>query len=155
MGKMPDAPRALRKSQELDIYPRDNPDLSLEIEGSLGLGSLFYQTHGFCLDGCSPETAQLPESWKSRLIEVCNENTNGAVGLCIHPMDAAYAKLYAGRKKDLDYVQVLLKEKIVRPSQIKKLLNSEQNLSVKKKIEHNLSIVQNRSVRKPSKGIDL
>lgn len=141
LGKMPDAPKALRRSQELDIYPRDNPDLSLEIEGSLGIGSHFYQTHGFCLDGCSPETAQLPEGWESRVTEICNENTNGAKGLCIHPSDTAYAKLYAGRPKDLEYVRILLKEKIVRPSEIEKFLKSEKNLSVRSKIELNFSIV--------------
>ena len=33
LGKHPDAPRELRQSMELDIYPRFRPELSEEIEG--------------------------------------------------------------------------------------------------------------------------
>jgi len=44
LGKHPDAPRDLRQSMELDIYPLHRPDLSEDIEGSLGRYSRFSET---------------------------------------------------------------------------------------------------------------
>lgn len=60
LGKFPDAPRVLRQSMELDIYPRHRPELADLIEGSLGRYSQFDQTFGFHADGVSPTTATLP-----------------------------------------------------------------------------------------------
>ncbi len=80
LGKHPDAPRELRQSMELDIYPRLRPELSREIERSLGELSRFSETYGYFADGVSPDTAVLPAGWEERLTAVCNENTSGATG---------------------------------------------------------------------------
>ena len=68
---------------ELDIYPRDRPELSDDIEGSLGRYSHFDQTFGYHADGVGPDTALLPAGWESRLVPVCNDNTGGATGWCL------------------------------------------------------------------------
>lgn len=95
LGKHPDAPRVLRKSMELDVYPRLRPDLSPHLAGNLGEMSLFHQTHGIWVDGVDPETATLPAGWEERLVRVCNDNTGGATGWCLEPHELAYAKLAA------------------------------------------------------------
>jgi hypothetical protein len=93
LGKHPDAPRELRQSMELDIYPRNEPNLSEDIEGSLGRYSHFSETYGYYADGVSPDTAFLPAGWEDRLTPICNENTDGATGWCIDPADLTIAKL--------------------------------------------------------------
>ncbi len=122
LGPFPDAPRELRKSMEADLYPKYRPDLSAEIEGSLGRYSQFDQTYGYFADGVSPDTATLPEGWDQRLVQISNENTRGAVGWCLEQHDLAYSKLAAGREKDLAFVTALLRFKMVRPSRLEQLI---------------------------------
>ena len=124
LGKHPDAPRELRHSMELDIYPRDRPELSEDIEGSLGRYSQFNQSFGYFADGVGPETAFLPAGWESRLVPVCNGNTGGATGWCLAPCDLAIAKLKAARPKDIAFVRALLKHRFIRPAEIERLIAS-------------------------------
>jgi hypothetical protein len=57
-------------------------------------------------------TATLPAGWQERLIPLRNENTGGAIGWCLEVHDLAASKLVAGREKDLEFVRVLLREKM-------------------------------------------
>ncbi|MBI4025754.1 MAG: hypothetical protein HY360_12290 [Verrucomicrobia bacterium] len=41
--------------------------------------------------------------------EVCNENTNGAIGWRLDPHDVAVSKLVANRPKDIEFVEAFLK----------------------------------------------
>lgn len=86
LGKHPDAPKELRRSMELDIYARDNPDLRVEIERNLGELSRFNETFGYFADGVGPDTALLPTDWESRLTPVCNENTEGLLAGALTPL---------------------------------------------------------------------
>ena len=108
LGKHPDAPRELRKSMELDIYARDKPELHVEIERNLGELSRFNETYGYFADGVSPDTALLPAGWETRLTPVCNENTGGATGWCIDPVDLTIAKLAASRPKDIAFIRGMI-----------------------------------------------
>lgn len=121
LGRYPDAPRVLRQSMEADVYPRFQPELSPQIEGSLGRYSQFDVTFGYHADGVSPTTATLPAGWERRLIKVCNENTGGAVGWCLDPHDLAFSKLAARREKDLAFVTALVRHNLIRPSTIEQL----------------------------------
>ena len=85
LGPFPDAPRVLRQSMEADLYPKYRPELSADIEGSLGELSLFHQTHGYLADGVSPNTATLPKGWEERLIRLSNENTGGVLNRTTSP----------------------------------------------------------------------
>ena len=44
---------------------------------------------------------------------VKNENTGGATGWCLETHDLAVSKLVAGREKDLDFVQGVLRGELV------------------------------------------
>ena len=121
LGRFPDAPRVLRKSMEADVYPRSRPDLAPFLDGNLGELSLFHQTHGIWVDGVSTTTATLPVNWEKRLVKVCNENTDGAVGWCLDPHDIAFSKLAARREKDLAFVSDLVRHKMIRPSMMEEL----------------------------------
>ncbi len=113
LGTHPDAPDSLLVSIEADLYPRNNPELSDLIDGTIGELSPFHQTFGYYGHGVGPETAVLPRDWSERLTPICNENTYGVTGWCLHPTDLAYSKLAAGRPKDLEYVGQLRRHGIL------------------------------------------
>jgi hypothetical protein len=78
LGSHPDAPEALLRSQEADIYPRWAPDKAIEIEGALGDGSRFQQTFGYYAHAVGPETAKAPRGWEDRLVAVTSPRASPA-----------------------------------------------------------------------------
>ena len=113
LGRHPDAPAALLRSQKVDTAPKNFPALEEVIEGSIGELSPFHETFGFYVDGVDIDAIALPTGWQERLVIVDNPNTNGYRGLCIDPADLACAKLVARREKDLEFITVLLAERPV------------------------------------------
>lgn len=107
LGQFPDAPLALLASMEADLYPLARPELADEVEGAIGEGSAFHQTHGYYAQGVGPETATLPAGWRKRLVRVDNENTGGYAGLCLEVHDLAISKYVAGREKDREFTREL------------------------------------------------
>lgn len=144
LGPFPDAPRVLRQSMEADLYPRNQPDLSELIEGSLGELSPFHQTFGYHADGVSPKTATLPAGWEQRLIPLQNANTDGATGWCLEPHDLAISKLAARREKDLAYVAALLRFKMVRAARLRELTQTLQETALREKILEALEVCTHR-----------
>ncbi len=116
LGACPNAPAELLMSVEADVYPLKNPAMSDLIDGSIGEGSPFNQHYGYYAHGVGPETAILPAGWQGRLVRVQNENTNLKVGLCLEPHDLAASKLAAGREKDFEFVEEMLRHKLVEPT---------------------------------------
>ncbi len=113
LGQFPNAPEPLLASIEADVFPRADPAKSILIDGAIGELSAFHQTFGYYAHGVDETTATLPAGWQQRLVPVHNENTGGATGWCLEVHDLAASKLAAGREKDLDFVRVLLREKMV------------------------------------------
>lgn len=107
LGQFPDAPPALLRSMEGDLYPRSKPELAENVDGQIGEGSRFHQLHGYYAQGVGPETATLPRGWQRRLVRVENANTNGYAGLCLEVHDLAISKYVAGREKNLDFTREL------------------------------------------------
>ena len=75
--------------------------------------SAFHQTFGYYAHGVDETTATLPPGWQQRLVPIRNENTGGATGWCLEVHDLAASKLVAGREKDLEFVQVMLRERML------------------------------------------
>lgn len=142
LGKFPDAPRSLRHSMELDLYPKDRPEMAELISGSLGEFSTFHTTFDYYADGVSPTTATLPPDWQERLIEYSSENTNGAVALCLDPLDLAYAKLAAGRAKDIDYVVELVRHHFIKPSAMTKLIELTEDEALKQTLAERWQVIE-------------
>ena len=113
LGQFPDAPGELLVSMEADVFPRDCPENSILIDGAMGERSIFHETFGYYAHGVDETTAVLPDGWKNRLIPVENENTRGAVGWCLEVHDLAASKLAAGRKKDVEFVEILLRSELI------------------------------------------
>ncbi len=104
LGQHPEAPEAVRMSIEVDVDPKNRPELVDRIDGVLGEGSPFHETHGFYVHGVSIETAVVPRGWQQRTKVVRNENTLGATGYCLEAHDLAVSKLAAWRDKDREFV---------------------------------------------------
>jgi hypothetical protein len=107
LGQFPNADPELLVSMEADVYPKNQPDRSDLIDGSIGEGSPFEREFGYFAHGVDATTAILPRGWESRLIVVGGENTRNVRGWCLEVHDLAIAKLAAGREKDLDFVRTL------------------------------------------------
>ncbi|MGQ0670668.1 MAG: DUF6036 family nucleotidyltransferase [Actinomycetota bacterium] len=118
LGQYPEAPEAVRLSMEVDVDPKNRPELVDHIDGSLGEGSRFHETHGFYVHGVSIETAVLPRAWQGRTRPVRNANTWGAAGFCLEAHDLAASKLAAWRDKDREFVRLLLRDRLVNRNRL-------------------------------------
>lgn len=118
LGTYPDAPPSLLVSIEADLYPRYSPQAADLIDGSIGENSPSHESFGYYAHGVGPGTAVLPEGWEDRLVRIENENTGTGVALCLEAHDLAVSKLVAGRQKDLDFVGILLKERLANPATV-------------------------------------
>jgi hypothetical protein len=107
LGQYPEAPAALLRSMEADMYPLAHPERSDKVDGAIGEGSRFHQTYGYYAQGVGPETATLPKGWRRRLVRIENSNTGGFSGLCLEVHDLAISKYVAGREKDLEFTREL------------------------------------------------
>ena len=83
------------------------PELADGIDGAIGEGSTFHQTHGYYAQGVGPDTATLPRNWQKRLVRIENSNTGGIAGLCLEVHDLAISKYVAGREKDREFTRAL------------------------------------------------
>ena len=92
---------------EADLYPLSRPELADKVDGAMGEGSNFHQTHGYFAQAVGPNTATLPKGWRQRLVRIENRNTGGYVGLCLEVHDLAISKYIAGREKDREFTREL------------------------------------------------
>jgi hypothetical protein len=107
LGQFPEAPMALLRSMEADLYPRGKPGLADKVDGAIGEGSRFHEQYGYYAQGVAPDTATLPRGWQRRLVRIENANTGGYAGLCLEVHDLAISKYAAGREKDLAFTREL------------------------------------------------
>lgn len=109
-------PEEMVRSNEIDIWPTERPDLSDIIEGALGNGSSFHEHYGYHADGVSPETPTLPANWETRAIRLeGHPSMDGAVAICPEIHDLAASKIAAHRQKDLEWVDAGIRARLICP----------------------------------------
>jgi len=122
LGSFPDAPEALLRSQEADIFPRHAPEKAIEIDGALGDGSQFHRANGYYAHGVGPETAKAPVGWEDRLVVVeipaRPGSTNHPTAYCLEPHDLVLAKCAAGRERDWEFAAGALGAGLVDPNEL-------------------------------------
>jgi hypothetical protein len=138
LGSCPLAPEELLVSQEADVFPLESPEKADLIDGSIGEMSPFHEQFGYYAHGVGPETAILPSGWKSRLVKIHSENTRGVFGLCLHPADLAISKLAAGRVKDIEFVRIMIKNKIVSVADMDPLIETLE-ISIRQVVRERLN----------------
>ena len=109
LGPIPNPPAELKMSMEADIYPRNAKEKSELIEGALGEGSHFHETHRYYAQGVGPETAVLPAGWEDRLHRVQTRATDLKIGYCLDVVDVFMSKAFANREKDREFNMALLR----------------------------------------------
>ena len=108
----PEAQRAFL-SAEIDIAadtpdPHEQAKMAEFIWKNIGEGSRFDQAHGAYADGVALETPTFPAGWRERLVEVrVPGQTESIIYMALSVQDIVASKLYAGRQKDLDYIEAL------------------------------------------------
>lgn len=116
LGPIPNPHPELKMSMEADMYPRNAPDKSVLIEGALGEGSRFHDTHRYYAQGVGPDTPTLPDGWEQRLHRVQTSATDLKVGYCLDVIDLFMSKAFANRPKDRDFNMALLQHGYVNLS---------------------------------------
>jgi hypothetical protein len=117
LGSFPDAPPSVLRSQEVDLYPRSEPERAQEIDGAIGDGSMFHATYGYYAHGVGPETVKAPAGWEARLtrleLPAIRKQDGTVVGWCLEVHDLVLAKLAAGREHDLAFAEDAMRERLV------------------------------------------
>ena len=113
----------LVRSIEADIMIPDSAAKTEIVEGAIGELSSFHNSFGYYAQGVDRTTSKLPDGWETRLVEICNKNTNGISGLCLEIHDLIISKLYAGRKKDIEFFQAAINLGLVSQETCEKRMN--------------------------------
>lgn len=113
LGQFPNAPDELCVSNEADVYPKNRPDRSDLIDGTIGELSPFHDTFGYYAQGVEEGTAVLPANWQERLIPVSTPATRGATGYCLEVHDLVVSKYVANREKDRRFVRAAIAHGLV------------------------------------------
>ena len=134
----------LMRSIEADIMIPDSEEKTELVEAVMGELSMFHNTFGYYAQGVDLTTSNLPEGWENRLVEICNENTNGISGLCVEIHDVMISKLYAGRPKDIEFFNAavnfgLLSEEILRERVTRTAMSDERRKIVEGHIKKGFS----------------
>lgn len=150
LAVLADAPRSLRQSLELDLYPKHCPERSIEIDGAIGELSLFHQTHGIYAHGVAPETACLPADWEQRSHRVNIATPDGDVVVQAPDLhDLAFSKLAAGRTKDIEYVREMIRCSLIGAGRMAQLIElAEEELKTRLRIA--LSIAKRGDLQQPN-----
>ena len=117
-------PLVVFQSEEADVYPRNHPERADDIDAAIGELSPFHETHGYYAQGVSPKTAKLPAGWEKRLIRLSSSNTGGATGFCLDVHDLVLSKYAAGREKDKEFNQALVRNGFVSKKKLLTLVPS-------------------------------
>ena len=144
LGPYPDAPEALLRSMEVDLFPRESPERAIEIDGVLGDGSPFHEAFGYYAHGVGPETARAPAGWEDRLVEVDIPPRPGsdvaAKAYCLEPHDLVLAKCAAGRDRDWEFAKDAIAGRVVDLATLLSLVDDlplagGQRASIRRRLE--------------------
>lgn len=119
-------PEEATRSVEVDIAVPDDPDGKKAdlIDGSIGEASMFHETFGYYAQGVVEKTAVVPEGWRDRLVRFETPATNGVVAWCLEPHDLWISKAVAGRSKDVEFCEALIRAGLVDPDLLRERLGA-------------------------------
>lgn len=95
----------MARSEEIDTYSPDARARSGDELESIGPRTPFFETHGFYVDGVSPDTARMPADWRDRATTVPLK-TDPSIRVTVPELnDVALSKLIAWREKDIGWLE--------------------------------------------------
>lgn len=97
-------------SIEVDVAFFDDADEGKAdaVDGAIGEGSMFHESHGIYGQGVSVSTGVLPAGGRDRLVSYDRADASPGRGKCLDPHDLVVAELVAGREKDRIFAQALV-----------------------------------------------
>lgn len=108
-----DIPEIALQSIECDfLIVGQGPDARTRVNDELGIESEFQKSHGYYADAIGLASVVLPDGWRDRLVELCDENDQ-VIAFCADIHDIAVSKLIAGRDKDHEFLHDVLERKLV------------------------------------------
>lgn len=127
-GRLP--AEALRSVEVNVAAVRGDPDGRLAdlIDGSIGEASMFHETFGYYAQGVVESTAVLPAGWRRRLVRYQAPGTAGVVAWCLEPHDLWVSKAIAGRPKDIEFCQALVRRGLVKAGTLRGRLAKARDL---------------------------
>ena len=145
LGAYPDAPKSLTASFEVDLAFSDY-QLAIEVDGSLGELSPFHDTHGYFGHGVTEDAAILPKDWKSRKKIIAHPELHDVEITFLHPHDAVYSKLAAGREKDFEWAKEIFRLRLANQGQVAQLITQCDDPDLREKLERNFLIATGKKV---------
>jgi hypothetical protein len=123
LAQHPDAPDTLLKSSEVDVFPRNDPTRSDEIDGAIGDGSRFHETFAYYAHGVGPEAVIAPAGWEQRLVRLelpaVQRKDGTVIAWCLEVHDLVLAKLAAGRPHDYEFAKEAIRSGLVDTEQLR------------------------------------
>jgi hypothetical protein len=124
LAEVPDAPAALLRSMEADVFPVHDPGQSDVVDAVIGDGSAFHETFGYYAHGVGAETVVAPDGWRERCVrlEVLPPRNSGVVSVawCIERHDLVLAKLAAGRPHDWSFAESAIRTGVVDVGELRR-----------------------------------
>jgi hypothetical protein len=152
LGLVPKPPKSCLHSKEVDIYPKHAYQAVPLLVAKLGRRSSFAKRNSFFVDVVSPDLATLPGGWSDRLVPFSSAKTDGVTGWCLEIHDLVVSKLAAGRRKDMEYILVLLRRQLVSPGIIEnRIQDTATTASEKHTMAARLSNLVGQARRRPGK----
>lgn len=117
----------LSQTKDVDILTEEyNSNYDNQVSWVAGENSDFMNEFGQYIDVVKEEYLTLPKNWKSRTIKETANTSGGKIDIhYLNPNDLVFAKIYANREKDREYVDKLFKFKMVSPKMLNKIWANE------------------------------
>ena len=95
------------------------------MEEALGQRSPYFTDHGFYVDAVEPGLILLPAGWESRLKPFCVGNVTA---WCLEVNDLVVSKLDAGRLKDYEFINSVLRTGLADFAAVEKRIETFSDL---------------------------
>jgi len=104
-----DAPVEVLISKECDLWAKGKEEKLAVVEAALGQRSEYFTAHGVYVDAVEPGLVLLPAGWEGRLKPL---RIGGVTAWCLDVNDLVVSKLNAGRLKDYEFVNAVLRSRL-------------------------------------------
>ena len=108
-GHSEEVPVETLMSEECDLWSKSRPEKLTVIAEKLGKGSPYHLAHGVYVDAVEPGMMLLPAGWEQRLKPM---RLDEVTAWCLDVNDLVVSKLNAGRLKDYEFVNAVLRARL-------------------------------------------
>jgi hypothetical protein len=115
------APVEVLVSRECDIWAKARFEKLTIVEDALGRKSSFAEQNGFYVDAIQPDIVLLPKDWESRLKPL---RVGAVIAWCLDVNDLVVSKLNAGRLKDYEFINAILRLKLAQFDEVVRLVQT-------------------------------